>query len=155
MTPSPPPAAEEKPFSALIVDDTPIIQILLRRALSAYPVECEVASSGREALERFEQRLQSKRPYDLVCLDVGLPEMDGSAALPLMRAAESRLGGTAPAYIVVLTGDDSEETVKAMRAGGANAYFLKPLDRSAFVNQLWKALSQKSTASGASGTASG
>jgi two-component system chemotaxis response regulator CheY len=132
-------------LSALIVDDSPIIRAILKRVLPSYSIDCDEAKDGREALERFERSLQARRPYDLVCLDVGLPEIDGHTVLCRMRSAEEQFPETAPVYIVVLTADDSHETVARMLSDGANTYILKPFDRESFHVHVERIVRQKSS----------
>jgi DNA-binding response OmpR family regulator len=131
-------------LSALIIDDSPIIRLLLKRVLSSYSIESDEARDGSQAIELFERRLQAERPYDLICLDFGLPKMDGGAVLHQMRSIEKKFPAAAPAYTIVVTADDSEQTVKGMLTGGANAYILKPVDRDALAGHIERICRQKS-----------
>jgi two-component system chemotaxis response regulator CheY len=143
------PAREERSntdhLSALIVDDNPIIRAILKRVLSSYSVDCDEARDGRGAVEQFDRRLQARRPYDMVCLDLGLPEMDGHTALLHMRAAENQFQPVVPAYIIVLTAEDDGQAVNQMFSDGASAYILKPFDHESFRSHIARILRQKSS----------
>lgn len=132
-------------LSALIVDDSPLIRAILKRVLSSYSIECDQARDGREAIAAVERRLREQHPYDLVCLDLGIPEMDGHAVLLCIRSAESRFQATAPAYIIVLTAEDNEETVNRMFSDGANAYILKPFNRESFRSHVERIIIRRSS----------
>jgi len=134
--------------SGLIVDDSPIMRILLKRILSSYSIECDEAGTGRDALRKFEQRLEARRPYGVLFLDVQMPEMDGCAALTQVRSIEKQFPDLTPVYVVVITADDSVETIKAMHSAGANAYCLKPVDRESVGRHVEKAR-EKSCRAGA------
>jgi two-component system chemotaxis response regulator CheY len=54
--------------------------------------ECHIAVNGEEALGAFKKALDDGRPYDLVCMDLVMPEMDGQQALREMRGYEDDLG---------------------------------------------------------------
>jgi DNA-binding response OmpR family regulator len=126
---SPTQSVQNDRLEALVVDDSPVIRILLRRLLAESSIASDEAKTGAEALEKFGQRVEERRPYGLVFLDVHLPDVGGIAILTGMRKSEKLVPDSTPAHIVVLTSDDSEATVKRMAAAGADVYFLKPFNR--------------------------
>ena len=71
----------------LIVEDD-FTSRLLMQAILAPCGECHIAVNGREAIQAFRLARAQGRPYDLVCLDIMMPEMDGHAVLKVLRAAE-------------------------------------------------------------------
>src|SRR5690349_8182842 len=71
----------------LIVEDNEMAREGLRYFLADH-AEIEVAVNGREAVGKFQEALSQQRPYDLVLLDIIMPEMDGQEALKLIRLAE-------------------------------------------------------------------
>ncbi len=121
----------------LIVDDDPDNRKLLIKILSDYG-ECEEANDGAEALEKFEASLNKQKPYDLVCMDIKMPQMDGLQALEQIRQAEAAMGiqlghGT---KVLMITGlDDSENFEKAFKEN-CESYLLKPFNRSKIEEQL-------------------
>lgn len=74
----------------LIADDEHINRQLLLRLLSPYG-ECTLAVNGRMALDNLEQMLSEGQTYDLVCLDIMMPVMDGLETLQELRKLENEL----------------------------------------------------------------
>ena len=79
----------------LIVEDDFAARRLLQRYLSNYG-DCDIAVDGNEAVEAFRQAVDEKEPYDLICLDIMMPNMDGHEALKVIRQIESEHGITRP-----------------------------------------------------------
>ena len=108
----------------LIVDDEPRNLALLEALLSSVPVEMHRASGGREAIESFT-RMQASGGFDLVLLDVMMPEVDGLTALAAMRAATAS-GERVPIVLVTALGA-REDRLRGLEAG-ADDFLTKPLD---------------------------
>ena len=91
-------------MKALIVEDDFSSRILLQELLAPYG-QCHIAVNGREAVSAYHIALDAGQPYDLVCLDIIMPEMDGHAALKEMRAMEEleRIDSTHGAKIIMTT----------------------------------------------------
>jgi len=114
-----------------IVEDDFLSRSLLSTLLSEYG-PCHVAVNGQEALHAVERGLEEKEPYDLICLDIMMPVMDGHLALQEIRRIEGRHGisGLDMAKVIMVTAvDDSNNIMKAVRLGQCEAYPTKPLDR--------------------------
>jgi two-component system chemotaxis response regulator CheY len=111
---------------SLVVDDSPTIRILLQHILASYG-ECDVVQNGQEAIDAHGRGLNDGRPYDLICLDLGLPYFDGIAVLSKIRAAEAQRQLPMKARIVVVTA--SREPGRVLKASelGADACLLKPV----------------------------
>ena len=135
----------ETSYAALVVDDSPIIRRVLIRILAEYSITCEEAKTGAEAIEKFQQGLAGEHPYDIVVLDVHLPEMGGLAVLNRLREAERLQPGSSRVHIFMLTADDSEEIVKSAVSHGADAYFLKPFDRASLGAHLERVVGRQRT----------
>lgn len=102
--------------SVLVVDDDPQILRAIDINLRARDYDVTCAATGAEALA-----LASKRPLDLVVLDLGLPDMDGCDVIRGLR-------GWTSIPILVLSGrTDSHDKVEALDAG-ADDYVTKPFD---------------------------
>ena len=110
----------------LVVDDSPAIRVLLQRILASYG-ECDVAQNGQEAIDAHSRGLSEGRPYELICLDLGLPYFDGIAVLAKIRAAEVQRQLPVKARIVVVTA--SREPGRTQKASelGADGCLLKPV----------------------------
>ena len=103
----------------LIVDDIADNRIILARRLVRRGFEVVEAPGGRAALE-----LIAKQPFDLVLLDIMMPDMDGIEVLKTIR--ESHSPSTLPVIMVTANGQ-SADTVTALTLG-ANDYVTKPVD---------------------------
>jgi two-component system KDP operon response regulator KdpE len=105
-----------KPSGAriLIVDDEPGIANAVHRNLAAHGFTVSIASTGSEGLDRY-----SKQHPDLVLLDLGLPDMDGTKIIETIRATSST-------PIIVLSVRENEgDKVRALDLG-ADDYLTKP-----------------------------
>ena len=101
----------------LIVDDEAPIRELLRRWVTGWGFGVRTVASAAEAIE-----LLTADPADIMLCDVAMPERDG---LSLVEQVHAQWPQTA---IVMTTGRDDPETVKASRKLGAVAYVVKPFD---------------------------
>lgn len=122
----------------LIVEDDFINRKFLQTILSPYG-ECDIAVNGREAVEAVRAAFETEAAYDLVCLDIMMPEMDGQEALRQIRALERERGQEAVRELpVVMTTalDDPKSVVEAYYRGGATSYVPKPIDRQLFLQLI-------------------
>jgi two-component system chemotaxis response regulator CheY len=122
---------------SLIVDDDFFSRRILQTILSAYG-ECHVAVDGKEALFAFEQALAEENPYDAICLDIMMPEMDGQEVLKRIREAEEKrniFGGDSVKIIMTTALDDSNNITEAFREQ-CEAYMIKPISKSKLVQTL-------------------
>ncbi len=103
----------------LVVDDNELNRDMLSRRLKGRGYDVQVAEGGREALEKLQGEA-----YDLVLLDVMMPEVSGLDVLAEVRKHRSR--GELP--IIMATAKDQSEDIVAALKLGANDYVTKPLD---------------------------
>ena len=120
----------------LVVDDFELNRDMLSRRLQSRGFEVFAASSGRAALSKIDQL-----PFDLVLLDIMMPDMDGFEVLRLLR---SRYTPTDLAIIMVTARDQSEDIVKALDYG-ADDYITKPIDFSVGLARIVKQLERRRT----------
>jgi two-component system chemotaxis response regulator CheY len=114
----------------LIVEDEFTSRKLLWALLADFG-ECDTARDGVECVDMFRQALAQGKPYDLVCLDIMMPNMDGHQALKEIRTIEQELGirSLAEVKVVMVTAlNDPKTVVKAYYKGGAAAYLPKPIE---------------------------
>ena len=112
----------------LIVEDDFTNRLLLQNLLAPYG-ECHVAVNGREAVEAFRLALTRGRGYDLICMDITLPELDGHQAVQELRRLEKAVGTRDNrATIIVTTASNDGADVGMAQKEGCNGYLLKPLD---------------------------
>ncbi len=114
----------------LIVEDDYASRKLFRAILVPYG-RVDVAVNGREAVESFQLALEEGSPYDLVCLDIMMPEMDGQQALKMIREIEEERGilGGAGAKVVMLTALGGQEQVRLAFREQCEGYLVKPVTR--------------------------
>ncbi len=120
----------------LIVEDDFYCRTLLHDILRPLG-QCDIAVNGEEAVFAFKRAQEELRPYDLICLDLVLPEMDGHQALGEIRALEREAKGGREVKVIVTTMlDDSKETHDAFFLGGAASYLVKPIREEALLEEL-------------------
>lgn len=92
--------------------------------------ECDHAVDGMEAVEAFEMAIEDNEPYDLICLDVMMPLMDGYQVLKAVRTIETQRGiqDSDRVKIVMMTALDQEQNINKAFELGCTAYCAKPLD---------------------------
>jgi two-component system chemotaxis response regulator CheY len=124
-------------MKSLIVEDDFSSRLLLQELLAPYG-ECHVAINGREAVSAYHMALDASRPYDLVCLDIMMPEMDGHAALKEMRALEEykSIDSTHGARIIMTTALGDVKNVAAAYQALCDGYLVKPVDKGKLLGLL-------------------
>jgi two-component system, chemotaxis family, chemotaxis protein CheY len=125
-------------MKTLIVEDDFISRLLLQKLLTPYGA-CHQAANGREGVEAFSLALKDGQPYDLVCLDIMMPEMDGQEVLKNLRRLEKEEGVKAghESRIFMTTAIDSMDNVmEAYYRGGCTTYLVKPIDKGRLLDAL-------------------
>jgi PAS domain S-box-containing protein len=122
QSPDAPQAAPPAPLSILVAEDHPVNQQLIRRLLEKQGHQVTLAHNGREAVEAT-----AAHRFDLVLMDVQMPEMDGFQATAAIRARERTGGGRMP--IVALTAHAMSGDAERCLAADMDAYVSKPVDR--------------------------
>ncbi|MGH7171570.1 MAG: response regulator [Gemmataceae bacterium] len=121
--PSAPDAAETvRPLQVLLADDNPVNQMTGTTMLEKLGHTVVVASNGREALEKIDTR-----PFDMVFMDVQMPEMDGMAATVEIRKSEQSTGKHIP--IVAMTAHAMKGDKEKCLQAGMDDYVSKPIRR--------------------------
>jgi two-component system chemotaxis response regulator CheY len=121
----------------LLVEDDFTSRLLLQTFLSRYG-ECHIAVNGREAVDAFRSALDASQGYDLVCMDIMMPEMDGREAVRQVRALEEARGilSTHGARIVMTTAiGDVKEVIRCFQEL-CDAYLMKPIDLAELLRQM-------------------
>jgi two-component system sensor histidine kinase/response regulator len=109
----------------LVAEDERSSRRLVTAMLDGLSCQIDIAENGIEAVEAV--RLMR---YDLVLMDLNMPRLGGIEAASAIRRMDGRRGATP---IVVITGDDSEETVGRCRAAGINEVIAKPIGEEALL----------------------
>lgn len=121
----------------LLVEDDFASRLLLETVLSNYG-ECHVAVNGREAVEIFRYGLERGQRYDLISMDITMPEMDGREAVRHIRALEEEHGitSTSGAKIVMTTAVDDIKEVIGCFHELCDCYLIKPIDLAKLLDQM-------------------
>ncbi len=121
----------------LVVEDDFTSWKLMQHLLRSYG-ECDIAVNGREALEAFAASMDSCEPYDLVCLDIMMPEMDGQAVLKEIRRIEERNGvqGLHGTKAVMITSLSYPANILEAFREQCDGYLVKPIDSETLESQL-------------------
>jgi signal transduction histidine kinase/DNA-binding response OmpR family regulator len=115
-------ATAMRPLRVLLAEDNLVNQKLVTRMLEPHGHVVEVAANGRAALEALE-----RAAFDLVLMDVQMPEMDGFEATAAIRAAERSSGAHLP--IIAMTAHAMKGDRERCLAAGMDAYLAKPVER--------------------------
>ena len=124
-------------MKTLIVEDDFTSRLLLQEILKTFGA-VHIAVNGQEAVDAYGRALAAGQPYDLICLDIMLPGMDGYEALKQIRGMEQAAGiGSAEATKIIMTTalDNVKNVVQAFR-GLCDAYLFKPIQRAKLLQQL-------------------
>jgi two-component system, chemotaxis family, chemotaxis protein CheY len=121
----------------LIVEDDFTCRLLLQSLLSRYGA-CHIAVNGKEAVEAFRAGQESGQRYDLICMDIMMPEMDGQTAIKEIRALEEGGGtlSTNGVKIIMTTALDDVKNVIQSFQSLCDAYLFKPVDAEALLGHL-------------------
>ena len=129
----------------LIAEDDKASSEILAKFLSYYGT-CDVVHSGAAATELFRSAIEDGEPYNLVFLDIMMPEKDGHAALNEMRLYEQSVAYTedspaasapqAKSTIIMTTALNDPADVGAAKCLGCDGYLTKPISRKNLINEL-------------------
>ncbi len=119
-------------FQVLLVDDEKEFLETLVKRLKKRKLQVAAASSGREALEML-----AESPYDVVVLDVKMPDMDGITTLQEMKRIRPSV------EVIMLTGHASMEVAMRGMELGAFDYLMKPMDIDELIYKLQDAYKKR------------
>ncbi len=127
----------------LIVDDDFTNRELLKYMLQPYG-ECVIAEDGLEAVALFKEHLAGGEPFDLVLMDIMMPNMDGQEALREIRQMEREIYGISLntgdySFIIMQTAlDDPKQLMESYFKGKCNGYITKPITQDELLDKLKK-----------------
>ncbi|MEO5369789.1 MAG: response regulator [Magnetococcus sp. DMHC-1] len=121
----------------MIADDEPDNRSLLQHILAPLGT-CDFVSNGQEAIEACEMSLMDGKYYDLICLDIMMPKVDGHEALKKIRELEQtqRTDGREAVVFMVSAMDTETHVVKAFFHGYCTDYLTKPVTRDKMLDKL-------------------
>jgi two-component system chemotaxis response regulator CheY len=117
----------------LIVEDDPVSSLILAKCLQSVG-ETQTAVDGEAGLEAFRAAFIDGHPFELVCLDIMMPKLQGQTVLREIRALEAEhsvVPGMETKIIMTTALSDKENLVEAIPR--CDAYLTKPIDRAALM----------------------
>jgi signal transduction histidine kinase/ActR/RegA family two-component response regulator len=115
---------------ALVVDDNQINRLLINKVLKKWGATADFAENGLEAV----QKIKADKIYDVVLMDIHMPEMDGLEATALVRGIQEPYFQQLP--IIALTASMLNSQMNQIEAAGMNDYILKPFDPKTLFEKL-------------------
>jgi PAS domain S-box-containing protein len=135
----------DQPLRVLLAEDNPTNQLVFTKLMQNFNVAVTIAENGRQAVEQA-----SHRTFDIVFMDMRMPEMDGLEAARAIRA----IGGEwARIPIIALTANAFADDVKACRDAGMDEFISKPMRKKVLIEKLALLLSDHPAVARAAGWA--
>ncbi len=124
----------------LIVEDDITNRKIMEKMLSEYG-QCDIAVDGQKAVEAFKRSWVNSKPYDLICMDIMMPILDGQQALNQIREIEREMAikDHDRVKIIMTTAlDDPKNVFKALYSGEAASYIVKPISKKKLLEEVQK-----------------
>lgn len=124
----------------LIAEDETTSRTVLSSILQAHGDVVTVAD-GDEAVDAFRKAIDEEKPFDLICMDIMMPKMDGHTALAEIRKVEKEKGirGSNKVKAIMTTAlEDQKNVIDAFYKGGAAAYLVKPIEKDKLIGEMIK-----------------
>jgi two-component system, chemotaxis family, chemotaxis protein CheY len=122
----------------LIVEDDFISRMVLSKMLSNYG-SCDIAVNGIEALQAFDFALEENHPYDLICLDIMMPCLDGIEVLKKIREKEKKMlrsHSDDRAKIIMTSAVTQKEKVVIAIKEGCDTFIVKPIIKQKLIFEM-------------------
>jgi signal transduction histidine kinase len=126
---------EHRTLRVLAAEDIPTNQLVLRTIMESFGVELDMVENGRQAVEAWD-----RGDYDIILMDIQMPEMDGVEATQAIRAAEA-LTGRPRTPIVAVSANAMAHHAKRYRAVGMDGHVAKPIELAKLHTAIETALS--------------
>jgi len=130
-----PATAPARGLSVLVAEDNEINALLMRSLLTRLGHQAVITTNGEEALESWLAAKSAGAPYDLVLMDIQMPQLDGIETTKRIRAREAGQPGR-PTPILALTANTLVEDRYACFEAGMDGFLIKPLDREKLADAL-------------------
>lgn len=124
-------------FSILLAEDNPVNQKVAMRVLKHLGYEADIVGNGQEAIAAI-----ADKAYDLILMDIQMPEMDGIQATKHIRDRESA-SQLPPIAIVAMTANATDDDQNICRDAGMSDYISKPIQIDKLKNILQRYESMK------------
>ncbi len=115
-----------RPLNILVAEDSPTNQMIAKASLKKAGHQVTIAVNGLEAIEAYEQARVKQEPFELILMDVSMPEMDGLDATRAIRLKE-QTPGYGHIVIVAMTAFATKEYHDKCFESGMDGYVTKPV----------------------------
>jgi two-component system, chemotaxis family, chemotaxis protein CheY len=124
-------------MKTLIVDDVPANCRVLKALISPFG-SCETAATGREAIDAFQAAWKVNNPYQLICLDIMLPDYSGIKVLEVIRKMEEamKVGEDQRVRAIMITATADFDLQAKARELLCDGYLQKPIFRKDLIEAL-------------------
>ncbi len=121
----------------LVVEDDYITSQVMQEVMLSFG-DCDIAEDGAQAIELFQSSLVNDLRYDVIFLDIMMPEMDGQQVLDAIRKIEeaNNILGLDCVKIVMTTALDDYNNIRTAFTNQAEGYLVKPIDKDKVVQVL-------------------
>lgn len=121
----------------LVVDDELVSRKKMEKIMTAFG-ECVAVDSGQAALEAFIATIENGEFFDLITLDISMPQMDGTEVLYEMRRIEQErsIPKERQPKVVMVTAQNDKDTVITCIQAGCDSYIVKPFDKTIMAKKL-------------------
>ena len=126
-------------MKTLIAEDDFVSRLVMQKIFEAYG-PYQLAENGQEAVEAVRVSLRMRKPFDLICLDIMMPKMDGQEALKQIRELEEEHKPPLDhrAKIIMTTALADRDNVIQAGQHHCDAYLVKPLSKTKLLDELRK-----------------
>jgi two-component system chemotaxis response regulator CheY len=119
---------------SLIVDDDEMGRMMLATLLEEFG-PCDQAENGKEALALLDNAVAASTPYDLICLDIIMPVMNGTETLRQIRERDQQQGDRTKVFMISAC-NSPQDIENAFFEGDCDDYVVKPFRREAVTQML-------------------
>jgi two-component system chemotaxis response regulator CheY len=123
----------------LIAEDDFVSRQLINKLLSPFG-EVEIAANGKEAFTAAKMAYENNHSYDLICLDILMPELDGIMVLKKIRQMETEKGLTPEnrTKIIMTTAVSDKSSVLASAQANCDGFLVKPIEKDRLFDEIRK-----------------
>ena len=128
---------EEKRTKILVVDDDHISRLKMQAIMEDFG-ECHVAKRGGDALKLFKKAFDGHVPFDLITLDIAMPDMDGTEVLYAIREKENKnkISKQDQVKIIMVTSHSDKGHLMTCIQSGCNDFIVKPFDVNSIIKKI-------------------
>jgi len=127
-------------MKSLIIEDEETSRLMLVEYLADYG-KCDTACDGIEGFKKFKTEFEKGNPYNLICMDIMMPTMDGQETLRKIRSFEKEKdikSGEKVKVIMTTALEDQKNVTEAFLRGEAASYIVKPINKRKLIREIRK-----------------